>query len=109
MVAGDEEESVAWLQLQRLRKLGEEALGLLVLLLLARVRDVAGDEDEVGTRPLVAELLGVTQESLERRPAVPAFAGFEVEVGEVEPADGFLPGRCVLTHGSILAQSFVGH
>jgi hypothetical protein len=79
IVAGDEKEAFARLELELFGERCEEQDGLVVLLGLAGEADVAGDEDEVGTRPFVAELLDVTQKGLERLAAVPAFEGLEVE------------------------------
>jgi len=88
VVAGDEEETLVELEPEVLGELAEEEFGLVVLFGLSGEGDVAGDEDEVGPASGVFFFALVLEEGLEGGAAVPAFVTSEVEVGEVEPADG---------------------
>lgn len=90
VIAGDEEEVPCRLQLQDPGELDQEALGLFILLALARPGEIAGDEHEVRSQILAAQAGGVTQERLQRGAAVPAFKAAEVEIREMEPADRLL-------------------
>lgn len=65
-----------------------EELGLLVLALLAALGDTAGEEDEVRGEAFALELLGLGEQRRQRLASFPALIGGEVEIGEVEPADG---------------------